>query len=137
MKIQTKLLLFIGIILTLIFVGMTVVNYQTTKKEVETNLLEQATKVRNLLMSTRRIYHKQFIDSEIELTKKTVGFLPAHALGRISADYPNWDSSGFSFNNVSDQPRNPDHAADAIELEAMEYFRKFPAEKILFKPFTR
>ncbi|MCK5876923.1 MAG: DUF3365 domain-containing protein [Candidatus Marithrix sp.] len=137
MKIQTKLLLFIGIILLFIFVGMTIVNYQTTKKEVEAELLEQATKVRNLLMSTRHVFLKQFINSEIELTEKTIGFLPAYALGKISEDYPNWDQSGFTFNNVSDKPRNLDHAADAVELEAMKYFRQFPKEKILFKPFTR
>ncbi|WP_353573180.1 hypothetical protein [Candidatus Albibeggiatoa sp. nov. BB20] len=45
-----------------------------------------------------------------------MGFLPAHALGRISQYYRNWDNSEFSFENVSDQPRNPEHTADAIEL---------------------
>ncbi len=137
MSIQNKLLLAVGIILLLTFVGVELVNYRTTKEEVEHNLQEQAEKVRSLLMATRRVYHKQFISSEIPLTKKTVGFLPAHALGKISEDYPNWDHSGFSFNNVSDQPRNPDHAADDIELAAIAYFRENPQEKLLFKPFTR
>ncbi len=137
MGIQAKLLLIIGIILLLIFIGVEFVNYHTTKQEVENNLQEQADKVRNMLMATRRIYQKQFLDSGIPLTEKTLGFLPAHALGRISEDYPNWDDSGFSFNNVSDQPRNPDHAADAVELEAMAYFREHPTEPILFKPFTK
>ncbi|MDM8561996.1 ATP-binding protein, partial [Candidatus Marithioploca araucensis] len=59
-----------------------------------------------------------------------------HALGKISDDYPNWDDSGFSFNNVSDQPRNPDHVADTVELAAMRYFRENPKENLLFKPFT-
>jgi len=87
-------------------------------------------------MATRRIYHHQFLDSGIPLTEKTVGFLPAHALGKISEDYPNWDKSGFVFNNVSDQPRNPDHAADEVELGAMAHFRANPTEELLFKPFT-
>ena len=137
MGIQAKLLLIIGIILLLIFIGVEFVNYHTTKQEVENNLQEQADKVRNMLMATRRIYHKQFLDSGIPLTEKTLGFLPAHALGKISEDYPSWDNSGFSFNNVSDQPRNPDHAADAVELEAMAYFREHPTEQMLFKPFTK
>ncbi len=136
MSIQAKLLLVIGIILLFIFIGVEFISYQTTKQEVENNLQEQAEKVRSLLMATRRIYHKQFIKSEVSLTDKTLGFLPAHALGKISDDYPNWDDSGFSFNNVSDQPRNPDHTADTIELTAMRYFRENPKEELLFKPFT-
>ncbi len=135
MKIQTKLLLVIGIILLLTFVGVVVVDYQAIIHNEERGMQAQAEKVRSLLMATRRIYHHQFIDSGIPLTEKTVGFLPAHALGRISDDYPNWDNSGFSFNNVSDQPRNPDHAADEVELDAMAYFRANPKEKLLFKPF--
>lgn len=137
MNIQNKLLLVIGIILLFTFVGVGLIDYYSTKQEVKYNLREQAEKVRSLLMATRRIYHKQFINSEIPLTEKTVGFLPAFALGKISQDYPNWDNSGFSFDNVSDQPRNPDHAADEVELAAMAYFRKNPKEKLLFKPFSR
>ena len=137
MKIQTKLLLVIGIILLLTFVGVALFDYQTKMQDEKYELQTQAEKVRSLLMATRRIYHHQFLDSGIELTEKTVGFLPAHALGQISEDYPNWDGSGFTFNNVSDQPRNPDHAADEVELEAMAYFRNNPNEKLLFKPFTK
>jgi len=80
MGIQAKLLLVISIILLFIFLGVEFVNYQTTKQTVENNLQEQAEKVRSLLMATRRIYHKQFIDSGLPLTEKTLGFLPAHAL---------------------------------------------------------
>jgi serine phosphatase RsbU (regulator of sigma subunit) len=121
----------------LIFIGVESVNYHTTKKEVEKNLQEQAENVRNLLMATRHVYHKQFLDSGIPLTEEMLGFLPAHVLGRISEDYLNWDDSGFSFDNVSDQPRNPDHAADAVELEAIAYFREHPTEQMFFKPFTK
>jgi len=137
MKIQTKLLIFIGIILLFSFIGIQFINYQTTKKDVEANLLEQAENVRNILMATRRVYHEQFIKSGIPLNEKTIGFLPAHALARISQDFINWDKSkrNFSFNNVSDRPRNPKQAATALELEAMAYFRQNPKKEILFKPF--
>jgi len=137
MTTQTKLLTSIGIVLLFFFIVSGLIDYQTTKHNVENNLLKQAENVRNVLMATRRIYHKQFISSEIPLTDKTLGFLPAHALGKISEDFPNWDNSGLHFNNVSDQPRNPKNIANPIELEAMSYFRKYPQEKILFKPFTQ
>ncbi|MDM8565300.1 PAS domain S-box protein [Candidatus Halobeggiatoa sp. HSG11] len=137
MTIQTKLLISIGIILIFSFIGLELINYQTTKQDIENSLLEQAENLRNTLMATRRVYHKQFINSGVPLTDKTLGFLPAYALSKISEDFSNWDNSGISFNNVSDQPRNPKHAANNVELEAMGHFQKYPDEKILFKPFTK
>jgi PAS domain S-box-containing protein len=137
MTIQTKLLIFIGVTLLCSFIGFELINYQTTKQDIENSLLEQAENLRNTLMATRRVYHQQFINSGVPLTDKTLGFLPAYALSKISEDFSNWDNSGISFNNVSDQPRNPKHAANNVELEAMSYFRKYPDEKILFKPFTK
>jgi hypothetical protein len=53
-------------------------------------------------MATRRVYHHQFLESGIPLTDKTLGFLPAHALGRISKDFSNWTDGKLYFNNVSD-----------------------------------
>jgi len=81
MGIQAKLLLVISIILLLIFLGVEFVNYQTTQKTVEDNLLEQAEKVRSLLMATRRIYHRQFIDSGLPLTEKNTWFFASIRLG--------------------------------------------------------
>ncbi|MEK7990196.1 MAG: DUF3365 domain-containing protein [Thiotrichaceae bacterium] len=135
MNLQTRLLLSIGFALLIIFSIIETRNYHIAKQNTEFVLWEQADKVRNVLMSVRRIYQKQFLSSEIPLTEKTVGFLPAHAMGQISQDYRNWDNSEFSFENVSDQPRNPEHAADEIELAAMDYFRQNPDDKNLFKSF--
>ncbi len=135
MTLQTKLLLAISAILLCIFTGIETLNYYIAKQETERMLWEQAEKVRNVLMSMRRVYHKQFIDSEIPLTPKTLGFLPAHAMGKISKDYRNWDSSEFSFENVSDRPRNLEHMADEVELGVMQHFREHPTEEALFKSF--
>ena len=135
MTIQTKLLTSIGIVLLFFFIVSGLINYQTTKHNVEISLLEQAENIRNILMATRRVYNKQFTNSEIPLTDKTLGFLPAYAMSRISEDFSNWNNSELHFNNVSDRPRNPKNAANPIELEAINYFRKYPQEKILFKPY--
>ena len=61
-------------------------------------------------MATRRIYHRQFLDSGIPLAEKTLGFSPAHSLIRISNDFQNWTKNNLYFNNVSDRPRNPNNA---------------------------
>ena len=135
MQIQTKLLLVIGISLFFIFIGVELVNYQNTKQEIKTSLQAQAEKVRSLLMAYRHVQQTAFLVNNIPLNDMTINCLPAYAIGRISEDYSNWDASGFSFNNVSDQPRNPKNTADKIELEAMDYFRANPKKKLLFEPF--
>lgn len=128
MTLERKLLLIVFLILC---AGMALVQfglYQRQQQLTEDDLLERAEQIRNVLMATRRIYHHQFLDSGIELTPQTLGFLPAHAMTRISADFQNWDVSGLSFNNVSDDPRNPEQMADDIEQEAIDYFRDNPDE---------
>ena len=136
MRIQTKLLLVIGISLLFIFIVVELANYQNTKQEIKNSLQEQAEKVRSLLMAYRHTQQKVFLEKNVPLNDITINFLPAYAIAKISENYPYWDSSGFSFNNVSDQPRNQDNAADTVELEAIDYFRANPTEKLLFKPFN-
>ena len=41
-------------------------------------------------MATHRIYQQQFLDSGMPLTDKALGFLPVHALSRISNDFEDW-----------------------------------------------
>lgn len=107
------------------------------KRIADEQFVEQtadARTIRSMLMSMRRIYQQQFIDSGLPLNAKTIGFLPAHSIGRISRDFPNWDSSGVSFSNVSDRPRNPDNQADRFELEAMDWFRSNPKAEERLQP---
>lgn len=123
MKLRTKLWLVLGIVVVLVMTLDLTVRYQRIAREQFEEQIVDVRTIRGMLMSMRRIYHKQFIDSGLPVNSKTVGFLPAHALGRISKDFPNWNDSGISFNNVSDRPRNPDNQADRFELEAMAWFR--------------
>ena len=123
MKLQTKFLLSIAAVLLVSVVTRGFVNYQGARQEVLRDLREEAEQIRGVLMATRRVYHHQFLDSGIALTDKTIGFLPAHAMKKISDDFQNWFEGGLSFNNVSDRPRNPGNTADAFELEAMQFFR--------------
>jgi hypothetical protein len=77
-------------------------------------------------MATGRIYHYQFLDSQIVLSKETLGFLPTHALVIISQDFSRWSPSGLRFNNVLDRSNHPNNTADAVELVAIDYFRNNP-----------
>jgi|GEM_PF-995630 len=135
MSLQNKLLLMIGLALFLTFAGVSIVSYQTAHDTAINNLWSQAEKVRNLLMSYRRTGQKAFLEQGIPLTEKTLHLLPAFGLGLISKDYKTWDHTGFSFENVSDRPRNKKNQADTLELEIMEFFRENPKEKVIFKPF--
>jgi len=136
MTIQTRLLFMIGTMLLVTFVTLSYINYQQAIENSKQDLFDQADKVRNLLMAYRHTGQKVFLQEKLPITEQTLGLLPAFAIGQMSKVYPRWDKSGFSFNNVSDQPRNPEHQADALELEIMEYFRQEDKEDIVFKPFA-
>jgi diguanylate cyclase (GGDEF)-like protein/PAS domain S-box-containing protein len=133
MKLEHRFHILIGISLILSFLIFATLDYRKEKAEVEDNMQLSAERVRDVLMATRRVYDHQFIDSGLPLNKNTIGFLPAHALSRISRDIENWDKTGFSFNNVSDRPRDPAQRADAVEMEAIDYFRKNPKDEARFK----
>lgn len=130
LSLKTRILLVISIGITIAFFVIMGLNYSGMKQSIFKHRLEEAENIKNILMATRRVYHHQFLASGIPLTDKTLGFLPAYAMGNISKDFNSWSDSGMTFNNVSDRPRNPDNAADKIELMAMDYFRKNPDKNI-------
>ncbi len=103
---------------------LAVYTYQGIKDDTYQRLYGESEAIYNFLMSVRRVYQKQFLESEIALTDKTVGFLPAHSLPRISQEFSkNWDKRGIRINTASDRPRNPRNQADAGELEAINWFK--------------
>ena len=126
MKLRAKIWLVLGLVLAAV---ITIDLFTAWRKIAADQRVEQEVDVhtiRGLLMAMRRVYHQQFIDSGLPVNGKTVGFLPAHSLSRISADYRHWNNNGYRFNNVSDRPRNPNNQADRFELDAMAYFRANP-----------
>jgi signal transduction histidine kinase/ActR/RegA family two-component response regulator len=124
MKLQTRVWLVASLMITLIIAADFFVSRHLAEDSVRAELERDARNFRGMLMATRRVYQQQFIDSGLPVNDKTVGFLPAHALARIAADFPNWSDSGLSFNNVSDRPRNPANRADPNEMEAIRWFRE-------------
>jgi len=133
---KTRLLLTIGTVFLVAFGILTVIDYQDTRKEIAQALLNEARSMRGMMTATRRVYRHQFMISGLPLNENTVGFLPAHALSRISKEFSNWVTSGLSFNNVSDRPRNPNLQADRIEMEAIRHFRNNPGQQERMVPFT-
>ncbi|GGZ05754.1 EAL domain-containing protein [Shewanella fodinae] len=136
MSLSSKILFAVLAVFVAGFFILQYATYRFIQRESEEELLQSAERIRAVLMATRRVYHHQFLESGLPLTDKTLGFLPAHALGLISKDIPHWEQSGFSFNNVSDVPRNADHQADAVEQTAIDYFKQHPQAQRLFVPFT-
>lgn len=126
MRIQAKIFIALTLAMLALFVGILVISYQNVEQKVFHESLSTARDIRAFIMSMRRVYHHQFLDSGVELNRRTVGFLPAHSLSLIAEDFQNWTQSGIRFNAVSDRPRNPGNKADALELAAMDFFRKNP-----------
>lgn len=134
MKLRTKMWLVLGLTLLVVFSLDMLLTWQKIRHDQRTELEVDVHTIRGILMATRRVYHQQFINSGLPVNKDTVGFLPAHSMSRISADYKEWNDNGYLFNNVSDRPRNPSNMADKFELAAMDYFRKSPQAKERMEP---
>ncbi len=133
---KTRLLLTIGTVFLTAFGILSFIDYQDTRREITQALLNEARAIRGMMAATRRVYRHQFMISGLPVNENTLGFLPAHALGRISKEFTNGITSGLSFNNVSDRPRNPELQADKIEMEAIRHFRDNPGQQERMVPFT-
>jgi diguanylate cyclase (GGDEF)-like protein/PAS domain S-box-containing protein len=126
MKLKTKIWLLLCLLTSAVLVIDLTVTYEKLSVEIRNATEYEARTVYGFMMATRRVYQQQFVDSELPVNHKTIGFLPAHSLSRISKDFANWNQSGILFNNVSDIPRNPGNQADRFELEDMAWFRSQP-----------
>lgn len=126
MKLKAKIWLVLAGLISLVLVIDLALAWNNLEEKVREEATFNARSIYGFMMSTRRIYQKQFIDSGLPVNNKTIGFLPAHSFTLISKDFSNWNKSGVRFNNVSDVPRNPDNQADSFELAAMTVFREHP-----------
>ncbi len=129
MKLRLKIWGVLGVVLLVVLAIDLTISWQEIRAEQRVEQELDVHAMRALLMATRRVYHHQFIASGLPVNDSTVGFLPAHSMSRISADYANWTNNGYRFNNVSDRPRNPANQADRFELVAIDYFRANPDSK--------
>jgi PAS domain S-box-containing protein len=136
MSLRLKIWLSLGVVLFVLAGFAISLHYRAIETDAQSRMHQQALDLRAVLMATRRVYHKQFIDSGLPLDDHSLGFLPAHALSRIAEDFPHWTQSGVRFNNVSDRPRNPLNQADADELTAIAWFRQHPEAKEYTQPRT-
>ena len=134
MRLARYLLVAIGatiLLAALILVGFT---YRSVQTDTYDHLYRESEAIYNFLMSVRRVYQKQFLESGIELNEKTVGFLPAHSLPRISREFSDhWDQRGIQIRTSSDRSRNPDNRADRGELAAMAWFLEDDSRKVYTK----
>lgn len=126
MRLRGKMLLIFIMVFLLPYLGMEYHEFQKDRTAVIGQIESEAESLAAAMQATRRVYHHRFIAAGLPLNKNTLGLLPAHALSEISQEFRNFISTGLSFNNVSDHARNPHNQADAVELQAMEYFRENP-----------
>ncbi|MCU7815794.1 MAG: DUF3365 domain-containing protein [Candidatus Thiodiazotropha sp. (ex Rostrolucina anterorostrata)] len=109
MNLQSQFLLSFSLVLVTIFSVVEFFSYHQTRSQMLAELRLDALKIRDVLVAVREVYQYQFLDSGLPLTKKTVGFLPAHSMNRISKKFQDINKSGLVFNNVSDRPRNSEN----------------------------
>lgn len=120
--------LFWIIALCVLFSNMLVVVYLYHQAEnlAQIRAYSKAKTLQEYFLSMRYVYHKQFLESGIDLNDSTIGFLPAHASSHISEEFLKRSTQGIRIHNVSDRPRNLVNQADAIETKAIAYFTQNP-----------
>lgn len=136
MKLRARMWMVLGMTLMVVLGADLAVAWRRIHADQRVELEIDVHAIRGILMATRRVYHQQFINSGLPVTENTVGFLPAHAMGRISSDYKEWNDNGYRFNNVSDRPRNPANRTDPFEKAAMDYYRANPTAKERVEPIV-
>jgi len=134
MKQRAKVWLLIGAVMAGVLAADLYFGHRKIAADQRAEQEIDARAIRAMLMAMRRVYQHQFLESGLPVNDQTVGFLPAHAMSRISQDFANWTDAGILFNNVSDRPRNPANRADRFELEAMEWFRANPDAEERMQP---
>ena len=100
--------------------------YHQAENLAQIRAYSKAKTLHDYFLSMRYVYHKQFLESGIDLNDSTVGFLPAHASLHISEEFLKRSNQGISIHNVSDRPRNPLNQADAFETKSIAYFNQNP-----------
>ncbi|MBT3198037.1 MAG: DUF3365 domain-containing protein, partial [Gammaproteobacteria bacterium] len=131
MSFSRQIQLTIGTITVLAITLLGGYTYHTTTLDIQTQHLRESDAIYNFLMAVRRVGQRQFIESGIPLTDKTVGFLPAHSLPAVSKEFTkNWDTRGIEIRTSSDRPRNPNNRANPNEQIALNWFRNNDEEEI-------
>lgn len=133
MKLNVKLISITGVLFLVFLLCEAWFEFIEIQDYSRQQILEQSRSIRDLMMSTRYVYHHQFISSGLPLTDDTLGFLPAHALARISEHFDQINPTELSFNNVSADPRNIYNRADSIETNVVRYFEAHPQQKEYFE----
>lgn len=129
MRLTTRIWLLLGGLMILIMAVDLGISYRRLTHELRGETEADSRSIYGLIMAMRKVYAQQFQFSELPVNDKTVGFLPAHSLPRISQEFSKRADSGIMFNTVSDRPRNPSNLADSAELDAMAWFRANPSAR--------
>lgn len=107
-------------------ISVTTYLYHQAQITTETRAYARAQSLKDYFIAMRYVYHKQFLESKIDLNDSTIGFLPAHASTHISEEFEKRSSQQISMRNVTDRPRNPANKADNLETKVIEYFNQNP-----------
>jgi len=115
---------------------LSVVRAYYFNEEINGSLFDGAKKeaqvLNDYLMSTRKVYQRNFLKNDSGLGNGSLSLLPAHVSSEISNDFIMNGRNGFYVKSVSDNPRNPNNLADEEELKLIKRFKKDGGEKEYF-----
>lgn len=132
MKLKTKIIATTSLVFIVFICTSSWLEFVEIRNFSRERILAEARHIKGLMMSTRFVYHHQFLDSGLPLNDNTLGFLPAHALSKISQHFSKDQTNYITFNNVSTDPRNPYNEADSVETRVCAFFSQNPDQDEYF-----
>lgn len=74
MRLQNKLFICIGVVLSISLAGVLYTDTVKLRHQFEADLRADAYEIQSILMATRRVYQKQFLDSGLPINDETIAF---------------------------------------------------------------
>ena len=126
---KIKLFVLFALLLFLLVGYKTYEQYHQIQDAQKLIVLNESQSLANFISAFRQTYQDVFISNHIDVTEKTINFLPVKTISEISDRFSSSVHGDVVIRTVSDRPRNMDNMANNFELEMIQYFKDHPKKK--------
>jgi len=126
---KIKLFVLFALLLFLLVGYKTYEQYHQIQDAQKLIVLNESQSLANFISAFRQTYQDVFISNHIDVTEKTINFLPVKTISEISDRFSSSVHGDVVIRTVSDRPRNMDNMANDFELEMIQYFKDHPKKK--------
>ncbi|MCI5208123.1 MAG: DUF3365 domain-containing protein, partial [Candidatus Electrothrix sp. ATG2] len=117
-----------------IFIALKMIDEYRNHSLLESKIYYEDSKVlKDFIDAYSSVYQRAFVEQHISLDEGNMYLLPVMAIPKISEGFSEVTEGRVTVNAVTDRPRNLNNKADAVEEEAIQFFRANTSEQEYFK----